>query len=293
MLKLMTGGKDLIKVDDLGLEQVTDLFQNAEELGGWVNEGGYPALEKATVSVLFVEPVPDRTVFESAVRNLGAGMIGMFAPSAPGSNIDDLIAEYSPFCQAMVIRHRGLGRLKENAFRKPIISAGDITGHNPFGALYQLFTLWREWKGQIAGRRITLIGDLTRDVAHSFAILAAGLGARIALCSPSDRKMPDWALSGLAKLTVPEYETDTLMACARSDAAFFIRSARHNEVTDYDHERRYESYQATEDLVGKLHPETVVLTDPRQRFEGRRLLHSRYSHNAQSIAMALLLRAID
>jgi aspartate carbamoyltransferase catalytic subunit len=92
----------------------------------------------------------------------------------------------------IVIRHASSGAPYQLAriSRASIINAGDGTHEHPTQALLDAFTI-RERKGQLAGLRVAIIGDLVHSrVLRSNVWLLTKMGATVVACAPATLMPP-------------------------------------------------------------------------------------------------------
>ncbi|MCS7099679.1 MAG: ornithine carbamoyltransferase, partial [Sulfolobales archaeon] len=92
------------------------------------------------------------------------------------------LSRYVDGIAARVYSHRDLVELAEHA-SVPVINALSDLEH-PVQALADFFTIW-EKKGRVAGVKVAFLGDGADNVAHSLILMAASLGARISVATPS------------------------------------------------------------------------------------------------------------
>jgi len=150
-----------------------------------------PTLRGRTVVNLFYEDsTRTRISFELAAKRLSADVINF---SAKGSSVskgeslkDTALTLQAMGADAVVCRHQSSGaphRLA-NWVDGHVINAGDGTHEHPTQALLDAYTL-RRHLGEIAGRRIVIVGDVLHSrVARSNVLLLATLGADVTLVAP-------------------------------------------------------------------------------------------------------------
>src|SRR5262245_28566140 len=151
-----------------------------------------PALRGKTVINLFVEPsTRTRISFELAEQRLSADIINFTAEASSlkkGETLKDTARNLEALnADFIVIRHSASGapHFLARFLNASVINAGDGAHEHPTQALLDLFTI-RERKGQIAGLRVAIIGDiLFSRVARSNIFGLLKLGARVTLVGPS------------------------------------------------------------------------------------------------------------
>jgi len=156
-----------------------------------------PTLRGRTVVNLFFEPsTRTRMSFELAEKRLSADTLGM---TTTGSSVvkGETLADTARTIEAMapdmiVMRHGSSGAPHQLArvCRASIINAGDGTHEHPTQALLDAFTI-RERKGQLAGLRVAIIGDLVHSrVLRSNVWLLTKMGATVVACAPATLMPP-------------------------------------------------------------------------------------------------------
>lgn len=168
------------------LDQTSRLYESALDNGPRLDE-----LAGATVANLFFEDsTRTRCSFTLAARRLGADVIDV---TAAGSSISkgETIVDTAKNLLAMgvhafVVRCAMAGgpHLIARAVNVPVINAGDGRHEHPTQGLLDLFTL-REWLGDLAGRRLGIVGDIVNSrVARSAAHGMTTLGGHVILIGP-------------------------------------------------------------------------------------------------------------
>lgn len=185
--------KDLLGIEPLTPEEITLILDTAEGFKE-VSERPVkkvPALRGQLVINLFMEAsTRTRVSFEIAEKRLSADTLN-FAASGSSvekgetliDTVDNLMAMHPDM---IVIRHKHAGSPKMLADRLPasVINAGDGAHEHPTQALLDAFTI-RERKGDFAGLKVTILGDvLYSRVARSNIWALTKLGAEVTLCGP-------------------------------------------------------------------------------------------------------------
>jgi len=200
-----------------------------------------PALRGRTVVNLFFEDsTRTRISFEAAAKRLSADVINF---SAKGSSVskgeslkDTALTLEAMGADAVVIRHGSSGapyRLAHSGWvQAAVVNAGDGTHEHPTQALLDAFTMRRHLaggKGDLAGRRITLVGDVLHSrVARSNVLLLHTLGAEVTLVAPPTLLpvgVERWPCEVSYDLDRPLPKSDAVMMLRvqreRMNAAFF------------------------------------------------------------------------
>lgn len=188
--------KDLIGTEDLSLEEVNLLFEEADRMQAALDRPGGrvegSALEGRTVVNLFLEPsTRTRVAFEVAAQKLGAHVItisGEASSLTKGESLRDTAQNIQSLqADLLIMRHSAPGSpgYLAKLLHIPLINAGDGAHEHPTQALLDAYTLRRHW-GDFKGKRVTILGDiLFSRVARSNIWLLTKLGAEVTLAGPS------------------------------------------------------------------------------------------------------------
>jgi aspartate carbamoyltransferase catalytic subunit len=189
--------KHLLSTDGLDPAQATAVLDTADNLkrtllGREVRK--LPTLRGRTVVTMFYEnSTRTRVSFEVAGKWMSADVINV---SAGGSSVgkgeslrDTALTLAAAGADLVIVRHPASGAAHRLAgwlesAGTSVVNAGDGTHEHPTQALLDAATL-RERLGQIAGRRIAIVGDVLHSrVARSNVHLLTALGAEVALVAP-------------------------------------------------------------------------------------------------------------
>jgi aspartate carbamoyltransferase catalytic subunit len=186
-------GRHLLSAGDLDAASATQILDSAEQMDAIQNRQvkKLPALRGRTVVNLFFEDsTRTRSSFEIAGKWLSADVINV---SAKGSSVskgeslrDTALTVAALGVDAVVVRHpsSGAARRITEWVDCHVINAGDGTHEHPTQALLDAFSLRRRL-GELAGRHIVIVGDLTHSrVARSNVLLLTRLGAQVTLVAP-------------------------------------------------------------------------------------------------------------
>lgn len=156
-----------------------------------------PTLRGKTIVNLFFEAsTRTRTSFEIAGKRLSADTINITASSSSvvkGETLEDTARNIEAMHpDIIVMRHSASGACDYLAerLRCSVINAGDGAHEHPSQALLDAFTM-REHKGEIAGLKVAIIGDITHSrVVRSNIYCLAKLGAEVRVCGPGTMLPP-------------------------------------------------------------------------------------------------------
>ena len=185
--------KNLLSAGDLDAATALEILDSAEQMDAIQNRQikKLPALRGRTVVNLFFEDsTRTRSSFEIAGKWLSADVINV---SAKGSSVskgeslrDTALTVAALGVDALVVRHASSGAVQRISqwVDCHVINAGDGTHEHPTQALLDAFSLRRRL-GELAGRHIVIVGDLTHSrVARSNVLLLRTLGARVTVVAP-------------------------------------------------------------------------------------------------------------
>ncbi|HEV2887857.1 MAG TPA: aspartate carbamoyltransferase catalytic subunit, partial [Jatrophihabitans sp.] len=185
--------RHLLSAGDLDAAGASQILDSAEQMDAIQNRlvKKLPALRGRTVVNLFFEDsTRTRSSFEIAGKWLSADVVNV---SAKGSSVskgeslrDTVLTVAAMGVDALVVRHPSSGAVQRITewIDCHVINAGDGTHEHPTQALLDAFTLRRRL-GELAGRHIVIVGDLTHSrVARSNVLLLTLLGAQVTLVAP-------------------------------------------------------------------------------------------------------------
>lgn len=195
--------KHLITIDDF-YEEIETIFAMADEFCDkyelWDENkesirGRIERCNNYILASLFFEPsTRTRFSFETAMQRLGGGVITATEPGSTsiskGESIADMVRVVGKYADIIVIRHpwEGAPRFATKYAEVPIINAGDGAHEHPTQTLCDLYTLYREFRGDsknslskaIKGKTILICGDLKHGrTVHSLVYALANFGANI------------------------------------------------------------------------------------------------------------------
>ncbi|MBB5152763.1 aspartate carbamoyltransferase catalytic subunit [Saccharopolyspora phatthalungensis] len=189
--------RHLLSTEDLDVATATSLLDTADTLkqtllGREVKK--LPTLRGRTVVTLFYEnSTRTRVSFEVAGKWMSADVINVSASSSSvgkGESLrDTALTLAAAGADCVIIRHPASGSAHRLAgwldeAGTQVINAGDGMHEHPTQALLDAATL-RERLGELAGRRIAIVGDLLHSrVARSNVHLLRTLGAEVVLVAP-------------------------------------------------------------------------------------------------------------
>lgn len=183
----------------LGIKNITEsdintILDTATEFKEVINRPikKVPSLRDITIANIFFEnSTRTRLSFELAEKRLSADTINF---SSSGSSVkkgetllDTVNNILAMKVDMIVMRHSSPGAPHYLSTRIPanIVNAGDGTHEHPTQGLLDAFSM-REQLGDLAGKRVAIIGDITHSrVAISNIFCLQKLGAEVMVCGPS------------------------------------------------------------------------------------------------------------
>jgi aspartate carbamoyltransferase catalytic subunit len=150
-----------------------------------------PTLRGRTIVNGFFEPsTRTRVSFELAQKRLSADVVNVSASGSSlskGETLRDTVANLEAMKMDMIIvRHgmAGVPHMLAEHTTAAVINAGDGSHEHPTQGLLDLYTM-RERLGDLAGRRVTILGDVGHSrVARSNIHGLRAMGARVTVCGP-------------------------------------------------------------------------------------------------------------
>ncbi len=232
--------RHLVSAADLSYDDAVLVLDTAAEMATVAGREikKLPTLRGRTVVNLFFEDsTRTRISFEAAAKRLSADVINF---SAKGSSVskgeslkDTALTLEAMGADAVVIRHQSSGAPHRLAYSGWIggcvVNAGDGTHEHPTQALLDAFTMRRHLGGDLAGRRVTIVGDVLHSrVARSNVLLLSTLGAEVTLVAPPTLLpvgVESWPCAVSYDLDGPLAKSDVVMMLRvqreRMSAAFF------------------------------------------------------------------------
>jgi len=230
--------RDFVSIDDLGDDEVRELFRVASEMAPRLREWSHLCPGRILASLFYEPSTRTRLSFESAMSRLGGGVISApdmrTSSAAKGETLADTVRVVGgSYADIIALRHpaEGSARIAARYADVPVVNAGDGSHEHPTQTLCDLYSLYAE-KGRIEGLDVVLCGDLrfSRTV-HSFAYALARFGANVALIAHRGFEMPEYVLRRLRDRY--RHEPQRLEAeefgslASRADAVYFTPQNPH------------------------------------------------------------------
>ncbi len=186
--------KHLLGIKDLTSRDIELIFETADTFKDVLNRPikKVPSLRDVTIANIFFEnSTRTRLSFELAQKRLSADTVNFAASSSSVSKGETLIDTVNNILSMkvdmVVMRHpyAGAGVFLSKHVSAQIVNAGDGAHEHPTQALLDAFSI-REKYGEVAGKKIAIIGDVLHSrVALSNILCLKKLGAEVMVCGPS------------------------------------------------------------------------------------------------------------
>ncbi|MES3017317.1 MAG: aspartate carbamoyltransferase catalytic subunit [Bacteroidota bacterium] len=186
--------KHLLGIKDLTTRDIELIFETADTFKDVLNRPikKVPSLRDVTIANVFFEnSTRTRLSFELAQKRLSADTVNFAASSSSVSKGETLIDTVNNILSMkvdmVVMRHpyAGAGVFLSKHVNAQIVNAGDGAHEHPTQALLDAFSI-REKLGEVAGKKIAIIGDVLHSrVALSNILCLKKLGAEVMVCGPS------------------------------------------------------------------------------------------------------------
>lgn len=186
--------KHLLGIKDLTTRDIELIFETADTFKDVLNRPikKVPSLRDVTIANIFFEnSTRTRLSFELAQKRLSADTVNFAASSSSVSKGETLIDTVNNILSMkvdmVVMRHpyAGAGVFLSKHVDAQIVNAGDGAHEHPTQALLDAFSI-REKFGELAGRKVAIIGDVLHSrVALSNILCLKKLGAEVMVCGPS------------------------------------------------------------------------------------------------------------
>ncbi len=185
--------KHLISMDDLSVEEITQILDTAENFRVRNHKSikTFNTLKGKTVVNLFYEAsTRTRTSFEIAAKRLRADTVNFTAESSSvgkGETLLDTVRNIEAMHPSIiVVRHpqAGTPMLLSKRVNVNVVNAGDGSHEHPSQALLDMMMI-RDVKKDFKGLNIVIIGDITHSrVARSNIIGLTKMGAKVRIAGP-------------------------------------------------------------------------------------------------------------
>lgn len=186
--------KHLLGIKGLTRADIELIFETADTFKEVLNRPikKVPSLRDITVANVFFEnSTRTRLSFELAQKRLSADVINFSSSSSSvkkGETLLDTVNNILAMKVDMIVmRHSSPGspHFLAKHIKANIVNAGDGTHEHPTQALLDAFSIREEHGGEVAGKKVAIIGDILHSrVALSNIFALQLLGAEVMVCGP-------------------------------------------------------------------------------------------------------------
>lgn len=256
--------RHLLGIKDLNENDIQLILDTAQNFKDVLNRPikKVPSLRDITIANVFFEnSTRTRLSFELAEKRLSADTINFAASSSSVSKGETLIDTVNNILamkvDMVVMRHpyAGAGVFLSKHVDAQIVNAGDGAHEHPTQALLDSFSI-RERLGDVAGRKIAIIGDILHSrVALSNILCLQKQGAEVMVCGPTTL-IPKY----IASLGV-KVEHDLRKALEWCDVANMLRiQLERQDIAYFPSLREYSMlYGLNKEILDSLNKEIVIM----------------------------------
>lgn len=256
--------KHLLKLMDLSKEEIYGILNMADQLK-YEKKHGIPhkRLEGKTLGMIFQKSsTRTRVSFEVGMYDLGGSALFLSSHDLQigrGEPVEDTARVLSRYLDGIMIRTYAQEEVEKLAEYGSIPIINGLTDYcHPCQVLADLMTI-REYKGTIAGNKLTYIGD-GNNMANSLIVGGIKLGMNVAIACPSDYK-PDaeimkWA-SENGDFTCTE---NVLEAAANADVLYTdVWASMGQESEAKERQKIFKGYQINDSVMAAAKQDAIVL----------------------------------
>jgi aspartate carbamoyltransferase catalytic subunit len=247
----------LVDTNNLTTGQIAQLMRDARSFK--VQRPPQLLHDKLLITLFFEPSTRTRSSFEVAAKRLGASVVHLDPSRSSTKKGESLEDTFTNLCamgpDGVIIRHEknDAPGLLANMEMTSVINAGAGNYAHPTQALLDLFTIMEHFDGEVAGKRIAIVGDIANSrVASSGIRLFTRMGMDVTLVAPKPF-MPK-------ESDLPQYE-DLEEVIDKVDVIMSLRAQleRHAKPIFDDYEAYAAHYCITKDRMADrnillLHP---------------------------------------
>lgn len=254
----------LLGIKNITREDIELIFETAGNFKEVINRPikKVPSLRDVTIANVFFEnSTRTRLSFELAQKRLSADVINFAASNSSvkkGETLLDTVNNILAMKVDMIVmRHASVGapHFLAKHINARIVNAGDGTHEHPTQALLDCFSI-REKLGDVAGRKVAIIGDILHSrVALSNIFALQKLGAKVMVCGP-----PTLLPKHIAQLGV-QVELDVRKALEWCEVANVLRiQLERQQIKYFPSLREYSLYYGiTRKILDSLKKEIILM----------------------------------
>lgn len=244
---------DVLNLDDLTVEQINHLLDQAEEFknGKKVDYQG----EKVIANLFFEPSTRTHYSFDMAAIKLGCHTQNFDTGNSSlkkGETLYDTVKTFEMFgINAVVIRHTDNEYYKEllGKINIPILNAGDGTGNHPSQSLLDLLTIRQEF-GSFEGLNVVIVGDIKHSrVAHTNMKVMKRLGMEVFTSGPEEYK--EESANYIAMDEIID-KVDIVMLLR-------VQHERHEKQMGETKEEYHKKYGLTKERLEKMKEKAIIM----------------------------------
>ncbi len=256
--------KSLISISDFTKDEILHILSEAEV---YEKKKSCNLLEGKVVASLFFEPsTRTRLSFETAVKRLGARVIGFSDTSntslSKGESLKDTIKMVSNYVDLIVMRHplEGSSRYASEIASVPVVNAGDGANQHPSQTLLDLYSI-KQTQGRLEDLTINMVGDLKYGrTTHSLLQAMSHFSPRFIFTSPDELKMPREYKAFLEGRGIPFAETRSIEEHLDDCDILYMTRVQQERFSDpMEYQRVKDVYRLTAPMLGHVRPNMKIL----------------------------------
>lgn len=255
--------RHLLRDDDLTAAEQGEVLDLAAEFKR-DRYGRKPLAGPKSVAVIFEkQSLRTRVSFEVGIAELGGHPLIIDTRSTHfgrGETAGDAARVLSRYVDAIVIRSDVDARVAEFAAHATVPVVNALTdGFHPCQLLADLLTI-RERLGGTAGRTLAYLGDISNNMAHSYALAGTTAGMRVRLAGPAGFGPDPAVIARARERGEVEVLTDPSAAVKHADViATDTWTSMGQESDGLDRVTPFRPYQVNRELLGAAEPDAIVL----------------------------------
>ncbi len=256
--------KHLLRLADWSESEILDTLNLADQLKYEKKNGiPHPLLRGKTLGMIFEKSsTRTRVSFEVGMYDLGGSALFLSSRDLQigrGEPVEDTARVLSRYLDGIMIRTFAQSEVEALAAKGSIPIINGLTDYcHPCQVLADLMTI-REYKGSLAGKKLTYIGD-GNNMANSLIAGCIKMGMKMAIACPKgytpDAELMKWASENGDFLCTE----DVLLAAKDADALYTDVWASMGQEAEAEARRKiFRSYQINSDVMKVAKADAMVL----------------------------------
>ncbi len=260
--------KHFISLADVTAAECLDLLDLTKQLKTEQKKGGNrPLLRGKTLGMVFQKPsLRTRVSFEVGMLQMGGHALYLspneirLGERESTPDVARVLGRYVDAIMARVFAHSDILTLAAYA-PVPVINGLSDTFH-PCQALADIFTLYEQWEGVLAGHTMAYVGD-GNNVAHSLLFASALTGVNIRVASPPGYEPQSAVVQQARSLPTAGEITitnDPLRAVDGAEAIYTdVWTSMGQEIEQQKRLRVFPPFQVNTELLAHADQDVIVL----------------------------------